>query len=111
MLSETPLDGVMEQNRVRRVGRVSGPVADMPRLVRARQVVDDMLWEFILPEVPVHVAMKVSPRMIDELLSAAVEELKVDSETEFSSKEPLPDDVARLFRSYGPRGGGDVPDD
>jgi hypothetical protein len=50
----------------------------------------------MLPELPVR------PAVTDELIASAVDYLKIDTDTDFSSEEPLPDEVARLCRIYQP---------
>jgi hypothetical protein len=96
VITERGYRNVVPDLRVERIEAFSGPVPDVPRLVRAGDVVDDLLWEFVLPELPVR------RTLIDEYLASAVDDLELNTDTDFSSEEPLPDEVARLCRIYRP---------
>jgi hypothetical protein len=98
-ISDTPFKSILSDLRLEGVSSLSGPVPDLRRVVRARDVVEQMLWDIILPELPIR------KHDADEWLSAAVDEmadrdLTMESDAFSSAEEPLADEVARLFRKY-----------
>jgi hypothetical protein len=105
------LESVVEQMCVGRIKGMAGPLKDMPKLVRPGDVVEEMLWQVVLPELPVCKSTEVTSKDIDDWLGMAVDELEVNTESEFSSEEPLPEDVAMLFKRYRQRDRLDVSDD
>jgi hypothetical protein len=98
---EPRLEAVVAQIRPDRIRALSGPPSDVPRLVSAADVVDRVLWEAVLPEMPVGPVAEARECAIDDLLASAVDDLRVDTDSEFSSEEPLPEDVALLLQMYG----------
>jgi hypothetical protein len=94
--SNSFIGGLVSGFRVNRIGSVSGPVRDVPRLIRPENVIARLLWDFLLPELPIR------PAEYDELIAEAVDELDIEPE-ELSSEEAFPTEVAELLRLYGGR--------
>jgi hypothetical protein len=95
-LSEDAIGKIVPRLRVGRVGGVSGPVKDVPHLVRPEDLVARLLWRFLLPQIPVRRAE------FDELIAAAVDDLDIEP-AELDSEEPLPEEVEQLLRLYSGR--------
>jgi hypothetical protein len=95
------VEPVVAQWRIERMARLAGPTA-VPRLVRPEDVVTELLWGTLLPQMPLRTAE------IDELIAAAVDDLTIE-EAEIDSAGPLPNEVEALLTKYGARGRGDTP--
>jgi hypothetical protein len=87
------LECVVSGMRVDMVAELSGPV-DIPKFISAMDIVMDLLWEFLLPQLPMRVAE------IDEMIAAAVDDLTIEE-----AGEPPSNEVEIVLTKYGARGG------
>jgi hypothetical protein len=80
--------------RIGKLGTFSGPVNDVPRLIKPDEVVANLLWTFLLPELPV--------RRIefDELLSSAFDDLTLLSGEE-NSDDAMPENLVQALVKRG----------
>jgi hypothetical protein len=86
VLAETTAN-VAEGLGIGRIENLTGPVPDAPKIIRPEDVIERLLWKFILPELPIRNSE------LDEQMSSAVDELDLDSD-DLSAE--FPEDVARI---------------
>jgi hypothetical protein len=96
-ISKSSIDTVISRWGLVRVTNLSGPVREMPRIVRPEELVTQLLWDYLLPELPVQKVWD-----YDDMIAAAVDELDIDI-TELDSEEPFRDEVAELMKLYDGR--------
>jgi hypothetical protein len=81
---------------VHRITNLGGPLADMPVLVTPDEVVWNMLWQFLLPEMPVR------PREIEEFIADELDELDIQPSELGDEEESLREEVEKLL-TYRPK--------
>jgi hypothetical protein len=93
-ISKNSIESLVSSLKVDGINGISGPVRDVPHLVRPEDVVTDLLWCFLFQDLPVR------PAEFDELIAEAVDDLDIEPE-ELSAEEPSPEEVAELLKLYG----------
>jgi hypothetical protein len=83
------VDWLVSDMRVDRVHEVSGPV-EIPKFIRPENIVTDLLWDFLLPQLPIRATE------IDDI---------IDRLTIEEAGEPPSNEVEMLLTKYGARGG------
>jgi hypothetical protein len=79
---------------VQRISYISGPLPDRPVLITADDIVGKLLWNVLLPELPVR------PSEVDEMISDELDkldELDVRSGDLGSEEEPLPEEIEQML--------------
>jgi hypothetical protein len=76
-----------------KITEISGPVSDRPVLVTAEDVVVRLLWDLLLPEIPVR------PRRIEEMIEDELDEI------DFANEEEMPElpEELEIMLSYKPK--------
>jgi hypothetical protein len=79
-----------------RIAILAGPVEDMPVLITPDEVVWNMLWQCLLPEMPVR------PREIEEFIADELDDLDFQPSELGDEEESLTEEVEKLL-TYRPK--------
>jgi hypothetical protein len=76
---------------VERIMHITGPVPDRPTLITADDLVGRLLWQTLLPEVPVRL------RELEEFISDELDEFAIGSPSFDEEEEDLPEEIVRMI--------------